>query len=222
MPRKNFLKAQILLVFGVILLMPLSALAVKSYERYSKLPETPATSIGESIYRESDCTMCHGELGDGEGFLAAGLDPVPRDFTNFLQMERIPDMQIEEAIRFGVKGTGMPAHPSFSDEQITEVVVFIRSLLAETYLTINLCFSSTHVIDIGEKNLNLDDFEIKIDHPDLVKVEREGDKVHITSDASMKMLKLLMKKKVIRTHVKFIEKDLTLSLIAVRLHRCLS
>jgi len=219
---KKILIVQIPLILLVIFLTPLSGSAVKSYVRYSKLPEPPATSQGESIYRESDCTMCHGELGDGEGFLAEGLDPKPRDFTDFLQMERIPDLQMENAIRFGVKGTGMPAHPDFSEEQLGELVLFLRSLLAETYLTVNLCFSAAHVIDIGKKGLDLKDFKIKIDHPDLLDVKKEGNLVHISSKPSMETLKMLMKNTVTRTHVKLIEKDFTLSLIAVRLHRCLS
>lgn len=217
---KQIFIIQIALILLIIFLTPLNGSAVNSYVRYSKLPEPPATSLGESIYRESDCSMCHGELGDGEGFLAQGLDPKPRDFTDFLQMERIPDMQMEEAIRLGVKGTGMPAHPAFSDEQIIEVVVFLRSLLAETYLTVNLCFSASHVVDIGEKGLDLEEFKIKIDSPDLIKVKREGNLVHISSKPSLTTLKMLTKKKVTRTHVKLIEKDFTLSLIAVRIHRC--
>ena len=52
--------------------------------------------------------MCHGELGDGEGFLAAGLLPKPRDFTDFMQMNTVPDMAIVNAIRDGLPGTSMP------------------------------------------------------------------------------------------------------------------
>ncbi len=218
---KHFFIFQILLILLLIILIPLNSSAVNSYKKYSTLPEPQATSLGESIYRESDCTMCHGELGDGEGFLAPGLDPKPRDFTNFLQMERIPDMQMDEAIRLGVKGTGMPAHPDFSGEQVEEVILFLKSLLAETYMTINLCFSSSHVIDIGQKGLDLEEFKVKVDSPDLIKVKHEGNQVQISSNPSLKTLKMLAKKKVTRTHIKLIEKDLTLSLIAIRLHRCL-
>ncbi|MBT3924146.1 MAG: cytochrome c, partial [Nitrospina sp.] len=114
------------------------AFAVKSYKGYSKLPEPPATSKGESIYKESDCSMCHGEMGDGEGFLAAGLEPKPRDFTNFLQMNTVTDMSMINAIQDGLKGTAMPAHPDFNEEQIGELILYLRSLIAETYLTLNV------------------------------------------------------------------------------------
>lgn len=195
--------------------------AVSSYKGYSKLPEPPATSKGESIYRESDCALCHGELGDGGGFLASGLSPKPRDFTSFLEMQTIPDLQMESAIRDGVKGTGMPAHPDFSVAQVEELILYLRSLLAETYLTINLCLTATHTVDTGIKGLDLDEFQVKVDNPDLIKIEVEGSKVHISPAQNWSTLKTFMSKRVVRTHVKLIEKDNTLSLIAVRVHRCI-
>lgn len=63
-----------------------------SYRVYSDLPEPLPTSKGELIYRESQCAVCHGELGDGEGILANGLEPRPRDFTSLEQMIRVLDM----------------------------------------------------------------------------------------------------------------------------------
>ena len=65
------LKVFLTLLFSFLLVGEASA--AKSYKGYSNLPEPPATTKGESIYRESDCSLCHGEMGDGEGFLAAGL-----------------------------------------------------------------------------------------------------------------------------------------------------
>ncbi|MBN4080015.1 hypothetical protein JYT60_02135, partial [bacterium AH-315-C08] len=90
--RSKILKLQVYIFVLFSLLCSNTVFAAKSYKGYSKLPEPPATTKGESIYRESDCTMCHGELGDGEGFLAAGLTPKPRDFTDFLEMNSVPYM----------------------------------------------------------------------------------------------------------------------------------
>ncbi len=196
------------------------AFAISSYRGYSKLPEPPATSKGESIYRESDCSMCHGELGDGEGFLASGLSPKPRDFTSFEEMRNIPDLQMESAIRHGVKGTGMPAHPDFSTDQVEELILYLRSLLAETYLTVNLCLSDAHTVDTGVKGLDLDEFQVMVDDADLIETKIEGSRVHISPVQNWSTMKTFMAKRVVRTHVKLIEKDNTLSLIAVRVHRC--
>lgn len=203
------------------LLLVSEAFALKSYKGYSKLPEPPATSKGESIYRESDCSMCHGELGDGEGFLAAGLEPKPRDFTSFLQMNTVPDMAIINAIRDGIKGTAMPAHPDFNDDQIEELTLYLRSLLAETYLTLNVCLSKSHVVDTGDSGLDLNDFRIIVDDPELINVERDGKQLNISTKVKLKTVKALMRKRVTRTHIKLVEKDNTVSIISVRIHRCI-
>ena len=213
------LKILFTILFSLIFIS--EVFAIKSYKGYSKLPEPPATSKGESIYRESDCSMCHGELGDGEGFLAAGLKPKPRDFTDFMQMNTVTDMSIINAIRDGLPGTSMPAHPDFNDEQIEELILYIRSLLAETYLTLNVCLSKSHVVDTGDSGLDLDDFKIIVDNPELINVEKEGKLLNISTKLKLDTIKSLMKKRVTRTHIKLVEKDNMVSIIFVRIHRCL-
>jgi mono/diheme cytochrome c family protein len=213
------LKVLFAILFSFFLIS--DALAAKSYKGYSKLPEPPATTIGESIYRESDCSMCHGEMGDGEGFLAAGLEPKPRDFTSFLQMNTVPDMAIINAIRDGIKGTAMPAHPDFDDEQIEELTLYLRSLLAETYLTLNVCLSKSHVVDTGDSGLDLSEFRIIVDNPELINVEKDEKLINISTKVKLDTLKYLMKKRVTRTHIKLVENDNTVSIISVRIHRCL-
>ena len=165
--------------------------------------------------------MCHGELGDGEGFLAAGLTPKPRDFTDFQQMNTVPDMAIINAIRDGLPGTSMPAHPDFKEEQIEELILFIRSLLAETYLTLNVCLSKSHVVDTGDSGLDLSDFKIIVDNPELIDVEKDGKLLKISTKVKLQTIKTLMEKRVTRTHIKLLEKDNTVSIISVRVHRCL-
>jgi hypothetical protein len=197
------------------------AFAVKSYKGYSKLPAPLAATKGESIYKESDCSMCHGEMGDGEGFLAAGLQPKPRDFTDFMQMNTVPDMAMINAIRDGLPGTAMPAHPDFNDEQIEELILYLRSLLAETYLTLNVCLSKSHVVDTGDSGLNLNDFRIIVDNPELINVEKDGKLLNISTKVKLDTIKALLEKRVTRTHIKLVEKDSTVSIISVRVHRCL-
>lgn len=63
-----------------------------SYRVYSGIPKPLPTSKGELIYQEAQCALCHEELGEGEGILANGLEPRPRDFTSLEQMIRVPDM----------------------------------------------------------------------------------------------------------------------------------
>ena len=209
-----------------ILTSPLFVLAAppplpeSSYRVYSQLPEPFSTSKGELIYRESSCAICHGEMGDGEGFLAEGLDPKPRDFTSFEEMKRVADLQMEDAIRLGVEATAMPAHTDLSDEQIRDLVFYLRSLLADTYMTINLCFTQEAVIDTEKEGFELKDFRLKVDNPDLISVKQKGKLIYINPNRNWDTLKFLLAKKVTRTHVRIFEKDKLVSLLAVRLHRC--
>ncbi len=87
------------------------------------LPE----SEGELLYLDMKCPTCHGYQGSGDGFLSAGLEPKPADFSSVETMGSVSDAQLKSAIRNG-KNTGMPAYPQFTDRQIDELVRHIRSL----------------------------------------------------------------------------------------------
>lgn len=191
------------------------------YRVYSELPRPLPTSKGELIYQEAQCALCHGELGDGEGFLANGLEPRPRDFTSLEQMIHVPDMQMISAIRDGVEGTAMPAHPDFSDVQILDLLSYLRSLLADTYMTVNLCINQTFVLDTKKEDFEFKDFQVKVDNPGLITVKREGRLIYINPTKNWETMKILLSKRVTRTYVKLIGKDKLVSLIAVRLHRCI-
>lgn len=74
------------------------------------------------------CAMCHGEKGDGKGLMAAALVPPPRNFTCGPMMQHIPDGQMFWIIKNGSPGTGMMAFPGLPDEQVWQLVHYIRSL----------------------------------------------------------------------------------------------
>jgi hypothetical protein len=56
------------------------------------LPEPLPESAGQLIYEEMGCPICHGHQGGGDGFMAEGLTPRPRNFTDFKVMSRLSDM----------------------------------------------------------------------------------------------------------------------------------
>jgi mono/diheme cytochrome c family protein len=74
------------------------------------------------------CAVCHGSKGDGQGPLAPGFDPPPRDFTCAQTINGIPDGQLFWIIRYGSPDTSMPAHAQLSDEQIWQLVHQLRHL----------------------------------------------------------------------------------------------
>ena len=74
------------------------------------------------------CAMCHGEKGDGKGVMGTALVPPPRNFTCGVMMNEIPDGQLYWVIKNGSPGTGMMSFAGLPDEQVWQLVHYIRSL----------------------------------------------------------------------------------------------
>jgi mono/diheme cytochrome c family protein len=74
------------------------------------------------------CAMCHGEQGDGKGFMGAALVPPPRNFTCGEMMKHLPDGQLFWIIKNGSPGTGMMSFAGLPDEQVWQLIHYIRSL----------------------------------------------------------------------------------------------
>lgn len=96
------------------------------------VPEIDAVMRGQTVYKKQ-CTPCHGTLGDGNGFLAAGFDVKPRDFRQGKYKFRstktgeLPTMEdLEHIIRVGVPNTTMPAWGQFlSKDEIHDVARYV-------------------------------------------------------------------------------------------------
>jgi len=78
------------------------------------------------------------------------------------------------------------------------------------------------VVDTGDSVLDLSEFRVVVDNPELIAVEKEGKLINISTKVKLDTIKALMKKRVTRTHIKLVEKDNTVSIISVRVHRCIS
>ena len=74
------------------------------------------------------CVMCHGEQGDGKGLMGAALVPPPRNFTCGTMMQEISDGQLFWIIKNGSQGTGMMAFAGLPDDQVWQLIHYIRSL----------------------------------------------------------------------------------------------
>lgn len=103
-------------------------------EFYVKKNPLPATleniDVGRALYQvdaqPTACKICHGADGNGFGMMAQGLIPMPRNFTCAETMQEIPDGQIFWIIKNGSPGTGMPPYTGLSDEQIWQLVLYLR------------------------------------------------------------------------------------------------
>jgi mono/diheme cytochrome c family protein len=97
-------------------------------------------AAGRTAYRKY-CIQCHGYSGRGDGASAAQLDPPPRDHTDAEVMDGIGDRTIAETVRHGGTGRGfpgMPAFPHVSDEEISALVAYVRSLSRPGVASIDL------------------------------------------------------------------------------------
>ncbi|MEO8385556.1 MAG: cytochrome c [Betaproteobacteria bacterium] len=94
---------------------------------------TEDTKLGEKLYFDGatdrfSCATCHGAKGDGRGEMAKQYDPPPRNFACAQTINGVPDGQLFWIIRFGSPGTAMPAHKHLSDNQVWQLISYVRGL----------------------------------------------------------------------------------------------
>jgi len=87
----------------------------------------PSIKQGETLFA-SNCTSCHGAMGDGKGPLAANLDPPPANFLDAERMSDLAPLHGFNTIRLGVPGTAMPGFTAFSDSDTWDLAFYIFSL----------------------------------------------------------------------------------------------
>lgn len=97
------------------------------------VPAAEACGAGKALY-EAKCSQCHGETGDGKGIGADFFVPRPRDFTSgafkirATESGELPlDADLQRVIRKGMPYTGMPAWPDFSDQEVADLVCYLKT-----------------------------------------------------------------------------------------------
>jgi mono/diheme cytochrome c family protein len=86
---------------------------------------------GKAIYG-SNCVACHGRSGDGKGPAAQAMRPAPTDFTTTDWWKGKSDDQIATMIKRGTAGTPMVAFPKLSDDELDDLVAYMRKLAKES------------------------------------------------------------------------------------------
>ncbi len=185
------------------------------------LPEPLPDSAGQLIYEEMGCSICHGHQGGGDGFMAEGLTPKPRNFTDFKVMSRLADMTMFQSIRHGMPGTAMPAW-NLSDEQIWDVISYVKTFLADSQMTIAVCINEQRKIDVH--NLNLEGkYQISLDREQFLTAVSSKNLILI-QPKGINVLRYLKKtdRKLIRTHVMVADEGQSgdTALIVVRISNC--
>ncbi|MEO6214314.1 MAG: c-type cytochrome [Vicinamibacterales bacterium] len=133
-----------------------------------------AQDVGTEAQRESGkqlylkfCSQCHGDKGDGEGYATPHVLPRPRNFTTGKYKIRttpngaLPTHQdLVNIIRRGMPYTSMPAWPSLSEQEVSDLAHFITSFSPEFSKPENVAQSvplpsapkaTTESIELGKK-----------------------------------------------------------------------
>lgn len=92
----------------------------------------------------SNCAVCHGKKGTGDGPLAHNLEPVPANFSKFERFYDRTDDQLWDHIANGIKWEGMPnflgkqdkaKKVKFDREYIWKLVQYVRQFEQSNELT---------------------------------------------------------------------------------------
>ncbi|HMS83839.1 MAG TPA: cytochrome c [Nitrospira sp.] len=103
----------------------------------AKTNPLPASSevlqAGKGLYlhdaKPMACALCHGKRGEGKGPVSGNMVPPARDFSCGAMMREISDGQLFWITKNGSPSTGMMAFPDLSDEQVWQLVHYMRSLV---------------------------------------------------------------------------------------------
>ena len=91
---------------------------------------------GGKLY-QARCAPCHGPDGKAATPTAQALTPKPRDHTDGAYMNQLSNEQLVKVIKNGGPAVGksqiMPAHADLNDQQIEDIVTFVRTLAVPPY-----------------------------------------------------------------------------------------
>jgi len=112
--------------------------------------------LGHQVYTKQ-WAGCHGTTGDGKGPAGAFLNPPPRDYRNgvfkFTSTPRGSKPRREDLrriLKYGAKGTSMPAFRFLPDEEAEAVLDYVQVLAARGQLEIDLIREATDELDEGD------------------------------------------------------------------------
>jgi mono/diheme cytochrome c family protein len=91
---------------------------------------------GGKLY-QARCAPCHGPDGKAATPTAQALNPKPRDHTDGAYMNQLSNEHLAKVIKNGGPAVGkspiMPAHADLNDQQIEDVISFVRTLAVPPY-----------------------------------------------------------------------------------------
>ena len=111
---------------------------------------------GHEVYTRQ-CAGCHGTTGDGKGRAGQYLNPPPRDYRNgvfkFISTPRGSKPRrddLRRIIKYGAKGTSMPAFRFLPEEDVEAVINYVQVLSSRGQLEIDLIREATDELEEGD------------------------------------------------------------------------
>lgn len=84
---------------------------------------------GRAVYG-TNCALCHGESGKGDGPRAVEFQPGPTDFTNSQTMQAITPVRFEKFVVEGLPDVTWHTYGNLlTPEEVGDVTDFVRSLI---------------------------------------------------------------------------------------------
>ncbi len=99
-------------------------------ERVPIFPTEESLQKGKALFVQN-CSICHGERGDGKGLAAAALKPPPANFLDKEHSDTYGPGEKYWIIGNGTQKTGMPAFSQLSPSQRWHLVNYISQLQKE-------------------------------------------------------------------------------------------
>lgn len=116
----------------------------------------PAVTLKKSLLPEAqthalfqqNCIACHGATGQGDGPLAASLEPTPTDFTDKARARSRSLVGLYDAITNGIDGTAMTAFSQLNDQQRWSLAFYAGSL----------AFTESEQVSPSQTSMTMQDF----------------------------------------------------------------
>jgi mono/diheme cytochrome c family protein/uncharacterized membrane protein len=96
-------------------------------------PDQAMVVRGEPLF-VANCATCHGGRGQGDGEQAGLNGIIPANLT-VSHARAHSDADLANWIRNGIAGTKMPGFPDLTDEEIADIVAYVRELQYDAYLS---------------------------------------------------------------------------------------
>ena len=95
-----------------------------------------SVEAGGKLY-QTRCSPCHGPDGKAATPTAQALNPKPRDHTDGAYMNQLSQEHLAKVIKNGGPAVGkspiMPPNSDLNDQQIDDIVAFVRTLAVPPY-----------------------------------------------------------------------------------------